>query len=445
MDAVNGAQNAAALTVEEERVVRRVFTRLSWFLFLLCIAMSLDRTNIGFAALQMNKALGLTATEFGFTITIFSIGYILSEIPSNVMMARVGAKIWLPRIAVTWGLATTAMMLAAGPKSLFTMRFVLGLAEGGFLPGTLLYLSWWLPEVYRARAMGLFLLAQPVAFVVTPVISGALLQFNGTLGLAGWRWLFLLEGLPSIALGLFAYWYLNDRPRNASWLSVSEKSLLEGAIERQETARQPKNGKRFAEYRSATMVLLALTYFGIPVSLANYVAWTPQIIHAALGSTGSYFLTGLIAALLPSLSVIVMPWWSARSDRLQERTWHAIIPLGGAAFGWLLSIWAGNPIVALIGLACAIICTFTAQAIFFTFATARLSLTARPVGLGMISATGVLGASLSPLWTGFFKDVTGSLSIGLEITVAMLLLSIVTLVWVSRRPIQPVAAALEMV
>jgi ACS family 4-hydroxyphenylacetate permease-like MFS transporter len=263
--------------------------------------------------------------------------------------------------------------------------------------------------------------------------------------LAGWRWLFLLEGLPSIALGLFAYWYLNDRPRNASWLSASEKSLLEGAIGRQETARPPKNGKSFAEYRSATIVLLALTYFGIPVSLANYVAWTPQIIHAALGSTASYFVTGLVAALLPSLSVIVMPWWSARSDRLQERMWHAIIPLGGAASGWLLSIWASNPIVALIGLAFAIICTFTAQAIFFTFATARLSLAARPVGLAMISATGVLGASLSPLWTGFFKDVTGSLSIGLEITVAMLLLSIVTLVWLARRPVQPGTAALEMV
>jgi MFS transporter, ACS family, 4-hydroxyphenylacetate permease len=303
-------RGSALLTDTEEKVVHRVFVRLIWFLFLLSIAMSIDRTNIGFAALQMNKALGLTAVQFGLTFTIYSIGYILSEIPSNMILARVGARLWLPRIAITWGLASTAAMFAIGPISLNVTRFILGLAEGGFLPGVLLYLSLWLPEYHRARAMSLFLLAQAVSFAINPLISGPLLQMDGVLGLQGWQWLFLLEGIPSVLLGVFGYFYLTDLPRNAKFLSAPEKFALHNAMVRQEPLRHDGGEQPAREYRSWLMFCLALTYFGMPVSLATYAAWSPQIVRALVPPGSSFFMVGLVNAIAPTFAILVMPWWS---------------------------------------------------------------------------------------------------------------------------------------
>lgn len=420
----------------EARVVGRVYRRLMWFLFVISIAMSLDRTNIGFAALQMNKALGLDAAAFGFTITIYSIGYILSEVPSNVMFARFGARLWLPRIMITWGLASIAMMFAVGPRSLFSLRFILGLAEGGFLPGVILYLSFWFPEYKRARAMSLFLMAQPVTFALNPLVSGPLLDMNGVLGLGGWRWLFLLEGLPSVLLGIFAYFYLTDYPSQARWLNDTEKATLQAVIAREETARVPAGWSVLREFRSPTVLLLALSYFGLPISLASYVAWSPQIVRALL-PTGSHFsYVGLVNAIPALCSVLFMPYWSARSDKRNERIWHTILPLVGAALGWLLIIYGKAP-VQIVGLSLAITGTFAAQGIFFTLATALLSPLARPVGIALISATGLIGAGLSPLITGFFKDVTGSFAIGLLFVVAMLLIACVGVILVSRQPPLP--------
>ena len=434
------SESGTPLTEAEEKVVRRVYLRLSWFLFVLAIAMSIDRTNIGFAGLQMIKALNLSQTAFGFTITIYSLGYILSEIPSNMLMAKLGARIWLPRIAITWGLASTAMMFAVGPASLYSLRFVLGLAEGGFLPGVLLYLSIWLPEYYRARAMSLFLMAQPLSFALNPLVSGPLLQMNGAGGLQGWQWLFLLEGLPSIALGIFAYFYLTDRPRNARWLSEQEKYTLETIIRTQETTKRPPTWKIARELRSPTMFWLALTYFGLPVSLATYATWSPQIVRA-LAPAGSSFITiGLINAIAPAFAIVFMPWWSHRSDRAQERTWHTVIPLALGIIGWLLNISSTNPIVEMIGLTLAISCAFAAQGIFFTLATAKLSPRARPVGLAMISVSGLIGAALAPPITGFFRELTGSFSIGLAVAAGMLGISIIGVLMVSRIPVQTIPA-----
>jgi ACS family 4-hydroxyphenylacetate permease-like MFS transporter len=424
------------LAPDEERVVRRVYMRLSWFLFVLSIAMSIDRTNIGFAALQMNKDLGISATTLGVTITIFSIGYILSEIPSNVLFARLGAKIWLPRIAITWGLIATATMFSVGPNSLYVNRFALGLAEGGFLPGVLLYLSIWLPESYRARAMSLFLLAQPVSFAINPLISAPLLQMGGVLGLAGWQWLFLIEGLPSVGLGVFCYFYLTDRPRNATWLSAAEKNSLERVINRQENTKSSVLSKVSGEYRSTTMFFLALTYFGLPMSLGAYAAWSPQIVRALVPPGSSFLLIGLVNAIPPAFAIWFMPWWSARSDRSQERTWHTVTPLGMAMVGWLCNISSSNPYIEMIGLTLAITGAFAAQGIFFTLATAKLSPAARPVGIAMISATGLVGAALSTPVTGFFRDLTGSFSIGLGVATVMLGVSIFGVLMVSRRPLQ---------
>ena len=421
-----------ALSEAEARAVRRVFVRLSVFLFALSIAMSLDRTNIGFAGLQMRKSLGLNAMQFGFTITIFSVGYILAEIPSNIMMARVGARWWLPRITITWGLASAAMMFATGANSLYALRFILGLAEGGFLPGVVLYLSLWLPEYHRARAMSLFMLAQPVSFVLNPLVSGPLLQMDGVLDLAGWQWLFLLEGIPSVLMGIYGFYFLTDLPRNAGWLSAAEKSALGAAMVRQEPVRADGGQSPRREYGSWLMLFLALTYFGLPVSLATYATWSPQIVRELVPAGSSFVTVGLVNAIAPAFAVLVMPWWSARSDRRQERVWHCIVPLALAAVGWMVLALSGNAVVKLAGLTLAICCAFAAQGIFFTLVAGRLSARARPVGIAMISATGLVGAAASPPVTGFFRDLTGSFSIGLMIAAGMLMVSIGALLAVWR-------------
>ena len=421
-----------ALSEAEARAVRRVFVRLSVFLFALSIAMSLDRTNIGFAGLQMRKSLGLNAMQFGFTITIFSVGYILAEIPSNIMMARVGARWWLPRITITWGLASAAMMFATGANSLYALRFILGLAEGGFLPGVVLYLSLWLPEYHRARAMSLFMLAQPVSFVLNPLVSGPLLQMDGVLDLAGWQWLFLLEGIPSVLMGIYGFYFLTDLPRNAGWLSAAEKSALGAAMVRQEPVRADGGQSPRREYGSWLMLFLALTYFGLPVSLATYATWSPQIVRELVPAGSSFVTVGLVNAIAPAFAVLVMPWWSARSDRRQERVWHCIVPLALAAVGWMVLALSGNAVVKLAGLTLAICCAFAAQGIFFTLVAGRLSARARPVGIAMISATGLVGAAASPPLTGFFRDLTGSFSIGLMIAAGMLMVSIGALLAVWR-------------
>lgn len=421
------ARGDALLTALETQTVRRVFVRLSWFLFVLSIVMSMDRTNIGFASLQMNKALGLTAVEFGLTFTIYSIGYIVAEIPSNVMMARIGAKVWLPRIAITWGIASTATMFAVGPKSLYLTRIILGVAEGGFLPGVLLYLSLWLPEYHRARAMSLFLLAQAVSFAVNPLISGPLLQIDGTLGLQGWQWLFLLEGLPSILLGIFGYYYLTDLPKNARWLSAEEKTALYDAMHRQEPAAPDGGAQPRREYRSWVMFCLALTYFGMPVSLATYAAWSPAIVRELAPAHSSFITIGLINAIAPAVAIVVMPWWSARSDRAQERLWHTIVPLVLTAVGWIILAESSNSFAKMIGLTMAITFIFCAQGIFFTLASGRLSRAARPVGIAMISATGLCGAAFSPPMVGYLREVTGSFAAGLLFAAAMLAISVAAL------------------
>ena len=425
----------------ELAVVARVSRRLMWFLFVASIAMSLDRTNIGFAALQMNKALGLSAMAFGAAITTFSAGYILFEIPSNMMFDRLGARIWLPRIMITWGIASTATMFATGPGSLYALRFLLGAAEGGFLPGVLLYLSLWFPEYQRARAMSMFLMAQAVAFSVAPLVSGPLLDMNGIWGLQGWQWLYLLEGLPSVALGVFGIFYLTARPASANWLSANEKGTLQALIDRQETVKRPALARIGSELRSPRLVVLAITYLGLPISLATYAAFAPSIVRALMPHA-DFAAVGLINAIPAGCTVLFMPYWSRRSDRRQERRWHVVVPMIIAAFGWLLVIAPVSAVVRMAGLTLAITGTFAAQGIFFTFVAGRLSARARPVGIAIVSATGVAGAALSPPLTGFFKDLTGSYAIGVWVVIAFLCCAAV-LVLAQREQVPSDEEALE--
>src|ERR1700733_5657759 len=247
--------------IDRHAVIRKVWRRLIPFLFVLYIFNYLDRINIGFAALSMNRDLVLTATTFGLANSIFYIGYVACEIPSNLLMVRYGARIWIARILISWGLASAATMLVVGPNSLYLVRFLVGVLEAGFVPGVLLYLTYWIPNSHRARANGYLMMAQPVAMGAG--VSGLILDnLNGALGLQGWRWLFLLEGLPAVILGVIAYVYLTDKPKDAAWLDELEKNTLTSLL----ADDQPASGRqsKISVWRQVTdprILLLALAYF----------------------------------------------------------------------------------------------------------------------------------------------------------------------------------------
>ena len=222
----------------DDRIFRKVFRRIIWFLFILLVVSFMDRVNIAFAALTMNKDLGLSAAAYGMSLTVFYIAYTLFEIPSNLILAKVGARLWIARIMITWGLASAATMFAVGMWSLYGIRALVGIAEAGFLPGILLYLTYWFPRTCRARANALFIMGIPATIAIASTVSGFILQMHGILGVAGWRWLFLLEGLPAVVLGVICLFYLDDGPTHANWLSDEEKREIASRLERDRALEQ---------------------------------------------------------------------------------------------------------------------------------------------------------------------------------------------------------------
>jgi MFS transporter, ACS family, 4-hydroxyphenylacetate permease len=420
---------ATEFSADEDAVVRKVYRRLVWFLILLFICSYLDRINISFAALAMNKDLNLTATMFGLASSIFYVAYIAAEIPSNMMMPRFGARIWIPRIMITWGLASAAPTFATGPYSLYALRALTGLAEAGFMPGILLYLTYWFPSSYRARATAFFIMAQPITIMFGSSLSGWILDMHGFLGLAGWKWLFLLEGLPAVVLGVVAYFYLADRPETAKWLSPRERAVLLKALARDESTTQEARsvdlqGGIFRELLSPPVLLLAFTYLGLVVSLITNSTWVPQIVRAVVPG-GSFATLGLIAAIPPLAAILTMSFWGKDSDRRQERRWHVVLPTSLAALGWLCVALLDSPTGRLVGLVFCAVGTFAAQGIFWTLPATFLSAAARPIGIAMINTIGMPGTAIGPVVVGALKDYTGTFTVALIFVAGCILLGAV--------------------
>jgi MFS transporter, ACS family, 4-hydroxyphenylacetate permease len=428
------ATPAGEVDAIREAAYRKVFRRVVWYLFVLYICAYLDRINIGFAALAMNRDLGLTPVTFGMANTIFYLGYLAFEVPSNLMLARFGARTWLARIMITWGIASTATALAAGETSLYLLRLLVGIAEAGFVPGVLLYLTYWFPRAYRARANGFFMVAQPVSIAFGSILSGYLLRMDGILGLAGWRWLFIIEGVPSIILGVITFYYLRNGPRDAAWLSASEKAAIEEQLAA-ETPPPAQHGGIWRELGSRQVLLLCLAYFGLVSTLNTNATWVPQIVREILGGQGDFVTVGLWAAVPALLTVVAMPLWSYRSDRRQERLWHVVIPMAIAAVGWLLVTLSATPLVRFGGLALVSIGAFCGMSIFWTLPTSVLSPAARPAGIALISMAGIFGSAVSPSIIGLLRDQTGTFASGLFYMVVLLLVSIAC-VWVSARDVR---------
>src|SRR6516225_10867231 len=279
-------------------VFRKVFRRLIWFLFILLVVSFIDRINVAFAALTMNKELGLSATAFAMSITVFYVAYALFEVPSNLVLAKVGARLWIARIMITWGLASAATMFSVDAWSLYGLRALVGAAEAGFLPGILLYLTYWFPRSCRARANALFIMGIPATIAIASTLSGLILQMHGFLGLSGWRWLFLLEGVPAVVLGVVCLFYLDDGPARARWLNETEKVEIASRLEHDGALEQSTATQRgiMRELGSRNVVLLSLAYFGLITSLNANSTWVPQIV-GGLAHGQSYAVVGMLTAL----------------------------------------------------------------------------------------------------------------------------------------------------
>jgi MFS transporter, ACS family, 4-hydroxyphenylacetate permease len=413
----------------DDTIFRKVFRRLIWFLFILLVVSYMDRINIAFAALTMNKDLGLTAAAYGVSLTVFYATYALCEIPSNLMLAKVGARLWIARIMITWGLASAATMFIAEMWSLYSIRALVGAAEAGFFPGILLYLTYWFPRTCRARVSALFIMGIPATIAISSTISGLILQMHGFLGVAGWRWLFLLEGLPAVVLGIICLFYLDDGPAHATWLSGEEKRLIASRLERDCALEQTAATKRgiLSQLGSRNVVLLSAGYFGLVTSLNANSTWVPQIVQGFAHGT-SYALIGLLTALPAILALAVMPLWGASSDRRDERDWHLRIAMLLAAIGWLLVISFNLPAVRYLGLVFVSIGSFCGLLTFWTFPVSAsiLSSEARPAGIALINCTGIGGGSaIGPVVIGYLKDTTGSFTSGLVYVAGMLIIGLI--------------------
>ncbi|QGZ62883.1 MFS transporter [Paraburkholderia acidisoli] len=416
-----------------EAVTRKVSRHLLGFLFLLFVVSFLDRINIGFAGLTMMKDLGLSSTQFGLASTLFYIAYIACGIPANLVLARVGARRWIGCIMIAWGLASTATMFATNATTLYWLRMLVGVTEAGFLPGMLLYLTCWFPPAWRARANALFMIAMPVTAAFGSAISGYILKLDGHAGLAGWQWLFVLEGMPAALLGGVAFFYLDDSPRAARWLSADEKRTLEAALDAipaDTASAMPVQDAKAADavaptlwqqLRSPVVLRFAAAYFCLVNTLAMVAVWAPLIVKG-FSAGASNVTVGLIATIPQLVTIVAMIVWGRRSDRRQERKWHLAMPMLLSGAGCVLSAQAGAPLVQLLGVCLASAGSYTAMSIFWTVPDQAFTPQARAVGIAVINAIGNISSAANPLVVGWLKDMTHSYSAGLVYSAALLVL-----------------------
>ena len=400
-------QPAADLTSATRKLRRRLIP----FLFLLYIVAYLDRINVGFAALQMNQALGFSARTYGLGAGIFFLSYVAFEIPSNIILARVGARWWIARIMISWGLVSSAMMFVRGAAGFYALRFLLGVAEAGFFPGLIYYLTRWFPTRERAGTIAAFMTAAVAAGIIGGPISGAFLSLHGIAGLAGWQWLFLLEGLPAVLLGFVVLRFLPERPDDAAWLSREERESLLARLAEDAVARPAQEHTIAEALKSGRVWLLALVYFTIPVALYGMGFWLPQIIKSESGGTD--FEVGLLSAIPYVLGAVGMVWVGRHSDRAGERRWHiALAALGGGAAFALSGVLHG-PALSLAALSLAMLGLASMFGPFWTLATSSVLVVGAAAGIALINSVGNIGVFVGPYLLGYISDTTHSFTMGL--------------------------------
>jgi ACS family tartrate transporter-like MFS transporter len=391
----------------------------------------IDRVNIGFAALQMNEDLGLSAAMYGFGAGIFFVGYAMFEVPSNLILARIGPRLWITRIMVTWGALSVAMMWARSPESFYVLRFLLGVAEAGFFPGIIYYLCDWFPQKQRARAVAWFMTAIPMATVIGGPLAGFLLGLDGRGGLAGWQWLFLVEGLPAVILGVVVLFYLDDKPEDARWLRDDEKAWLVREI-RSEQARARERHQVGILAALAHPVVWVLGFINLVLQTGSYglALWVPQIIKGFGGLTN--LEVGFIAAVPFAFAAVGMVLIGRSSDRSGERFWHLAVTLFVAALGFAASALVKSPLPALALLTVTAVADLGGRGPFWALPSRFLAGSASAAGIALINTFGAIGGFVGPNIIGVMKGVTDDYTGGLMLLAGIVLMGALAAVWLRR-------------
>ncbi|WP_116135159.1 MFS transporter [Trinickia diaoshuihuensis] len=426
-----GASSAHAMSDAEyaasERTLAKAFRRILPFIFACYVISYLDRTNVGFAALTMNKDLGLTAEQFGLGAGLFFIGYFVFEIPSNLIMQKVGARIWIARIMITWGIFSMGTAFVVGPKSFAAARFLLGLAEAGFTPGIYLYFTHWFPGKWRAKVTAAFLVGIPVANMIGSPISGALLQLGGLYGLRSWQWLLMMEGLPAVLLGVACLFVMSDRPSKAVWLSSDEKRSLERRLELEQGDIGAKHGNRLKDaFTNWRVFVLALINFCGIVGSIGVGMWMPQIIKQfGVGHT----TVGWLTAIPYAIGAVVMLLWAKLARRSANCIPHVSGALVVAAVALCVSGFTDAPVLKLIALCFTVSGILAFQATYWAIPSGFLTGRAAAGGLALIVSVGNLGGFVGPSMIGALKQMSGGFTWPLMAIAAILLAGALVTVW----------------
>ncbi len=412
--------------------LRKVGRRLIPFLGLLYFAAFIDRVNVGFAAAQMNRDLGFSAYVYGLGAGIFFIGYSLCEVPSNLILHRIGGRRWLARIMITWAIMAGAMAFVKGAAGFYVLRFLLGVAEAGFFPGVVYYLTYWVPAAGRARLVGAFMTAIPISTALGGPVSGAILRLDGVLGMAGWQWLFLTETIPSLVLGFVTLFYLPDRPSKAGWLTAAEQRWLTDKLDAEKllgaTAHPATVGRTLLSPR---VLALSACYFGVVLGLYGVILWIPQIFaHAGIAADS----IGGAVAIPYACGALAMVWWARRSDRKKERVRHiAIASVVGFAGLSASAFLVNSPRLSVLAISIGAAGTLAIVPIFWTLPASVLSGAAAAGAIALINAIGNVGGFAGPFVIGWIKDATGSFTWGLLAVAAGVLMTGITALGLGSR------------
>jgi ACS family tartrate transporter-like MFS transporter len=415
------------------RVTRKLQGRILPFMMLLYFVSFLDRANVGFAAFSMNQAIGLTPALYGLGAGLFFAGYIAGQVPSNLILLRVGARVWIARVVVVWGLVSMASAFVVGPRSFCAMRILLGLAESGFFPGTILYLSLWFPARQRAMAIAAFMAAAPLSTAIGSPISGALMGLPRLAGLANWQWLYIIEGLPAILLGFLTLKVLTDAPEQAAWLDAGERDWLVGTLKAERAASTLHRSNMEAVWtalRDVRVLVLALAYSGTSAGLYAIGFWAPLLIKQ-LGY--SAMTVGWLNALPGVVAVVAMMAWARSSDRAQERIVHAAIPCLVGCVGLVWAGYAHSAVAVILALALASFGANGSKGPMWALPSLFLSGVSAGAGIALINSLGNLGGFVGPELIGWTKGRWGSYAGGLDVVGAMMALSAVLLLVMRRR------------
>ncbi|GAA4877210.1 MFS transporter [Pseudonocardia benzenivorans] len=422
-----------AVTTPTEGAIRKAMWRLLPLLGLCYLLNYVDRVNVGFASVTMRPDLGLSATAYGLGAGLFFIGYFFFEVPSNVILHRVGARLWIARIMISWGIIASATAFVQGPTSFYVVRFLLGFAEAGFFPGIILYLTYWFPRVQRARVVALFFLAVPLSSVVGGPLSGLLIDHGeGVLGFdAGWRFMFFLEGLPAFLLGIVVLFVLPDRPRKARWLRREEAAALEDTIAREDAAEVPHAPGLRAALADRRVIALSVVYFGVVFGLYVLAFFLPQVVDE-LSTSLSATVIGLVTAIPYAVAAVVMVVVARSSDRTGERVLHVAVPvlLGAAAVA--VALYLDSPALVIAAVTVCACGVFAAIPVIWQLPPTFLTGVGAAAGIALINSFGNLSGFVGPYLTGWLEDLTGSLRAGMWCVAGFMTLSAVIVLLLGR-------------